>query len=129
MQSTTQPLAFGPTHNPWALERSTSGSSGGSCAAVAAGLVAIAAGDADVLATVAARPPECDASARAPNLSKSKFNITATGHWQCHTGDETGSIRKQEDGCLADIFGLTKPSQRHRPGHGLPLLGAEPLVH
>jgi amidase len=32
---------FGPTHNPWALDRSTSGSSGGSAAAVAAGLVPI----------------------------------------------------------------------------------------
>lgn len=31
--------AFGPEHNPWALERSTCGSSGGSCAAVAAGIV------------------------------------------------------------------------------------------
>jgi amidase len=41
-QTTTQPLAFGPTHNPWALDRSTSGSSGGSCAAVAAGMVPIA---------------------------------------------------------------------------------------
>jgi len=42
MQSTTQPLAFGASHNPWALDRSTSGSSGGSCAAVAAGLVPVA---------------------------------------------------------------------------------------
>ena len=42
LQSTTQPLAFGPTHNPWDLERSPSGSSGGACAAVAAGLVPIA---------------------------------------------------------------------------------------
>ena len=42
LQSTTQPLAFGPAHNPWDLARSTSGSSGGACAAVAAGLVPIA---------------------------------------------------------------------------------------
>ncbi len=42
LQSTTQPLAFGVTRNPWDLTRSTSGSSGGSCAAVAAGLAPIA---------------------------------------------------------------------------------------
>lgn len=41
-QTTTQPLAFGATHNPWDLDRSTSGSSGGSSAAVAAGLVPVA---------------------------------------------------------------------------------------
>ena len=42
LQSTTQPIAFGPAHNPWDLARSPSGSSGGACAAVAAGLVPIA---------------------------------------------------------------------------------------
>ena len=38
----TQPLAFGPTNNPWDLQRSPSGSSGGSGAAVASGMVPIA---------------------------------------------------------------------------------------
>ena len=39
LMGTTEPVAAGVTHNPWALDRSPGGSSGGSAAAVAAGMV------------------------------------------------------------------------------------------
>jgi amidase len=88
----TEGPAFGVTRNPWNTDRSVSGSSGGSAAAVAAGLCAAAtASD----GTGSIRHPAANCGLVGLKPTRDRIPITPAGHWYglSVVGFETRSVR------------------------------------
>src|SRR5436309_6939234 len=119
---TTEPVAYGATRNPWDRARSPGGSSGGSAAAVAAGLVPVAHGNdgtgslripASACGLVGLKPSRGRTSlgpARSPGLLG---NIVE--HVLTRTVRDTAAILDAVSGSLpGDLFVAPPP---HRPYH------------
>ena len=73
VMGTTEPEAYGPTHNPWDLGRSPGGSSGGSGAAVAAGFVQVAHAN-DIAGSIRIPASQCGLVGLKP--STGRVNVT-----------------------------------------------------
>jgi amidase len=73
VMGTTEPQAYGPTHNPWDLGRSPGGSSGGSGAAVAAGFVPAAHAN-DIAGSIRIPASQCGVVGLKP--STGRVNVT-----------------------------------------------------
>jgi amidase len=108
ISSSTESVAFGTTHNPWGRELSAGGSSGGSAAAVAAGLVPMAQGS-DGAGSLRMPAALCGVAALKPTHGR----ISQSPDWEVMMGhNDNGAIARH----IVDLAGFLDVTEGCVPG-------------
>lgn len=126
---TTEPLAYGPTRNPWSTEHSTGGSSGGSAAAVAARIVAAGHGG-DGGGSIRIPASECGLVGLKPSRGRVSTAPDVGESWMGATTDGVMTRTVLDTALLLDVMAGYEPGDPYTaPPFARPLadeVGADP---
>jgi amidase len=100
---TTEPVAFGPSRNPWDLDHSTGGSSGGSAAAVAAGMVPMAHAS-DGGGSIRVPASECGLVGLKPSRGRISHGPQTGEGWAGSTTDGVVSRSVRDTAAMLDVI-------------------------
>lgn len=104
----TEPMLFGPSRNPWNLEHSPGGSSGGSAAAVAAGMVSVAHAS-DGGGSIRIPAAHCGLVGLKPTRGRSSFGPGAGERWGGFSAEHVVSHTVRDTAALLDVVSGPMP--------------------
>ncbi len=100
--ATTQPAAYGATHNPWDTSRSPGGSSGGAGAAVASGMVAVAHGN-DMGGSIRIPSSACGLVGLKPTRARSTLGPDFGEYWGPTTHEHVLTRSVRDTAAVLDV--------------------------
>jgi len=111
---TTEPEAFGPTRNPWSLEHSPGGSSGGSAAAVAAGIVPVAHAS-DGGGSIRIPAANCGLVGLKPTRGRNSFGPGMGERWAGLSAEHVVSRTVRDTAAILDVVSGRMPGDPYAP--------------
>jgi amidase len=106
--ATTEPLAYGPTRNPWDTGRSPGGSSGGSAAAVASGMVPLAHGN-DMGGSIRIPAGWCGLVGLKPTRARTGLGPARGEYWSILTHEHVLSRSVRDTAAVLDAVSGFEP--------------------
>lgn len=109
---TSEPVAYGPTRNPWNLARSAGGSSGGAAAAVAAGLVPVAHAS-DGGGSIRIPAAHCGLVGLKPTRGRVSFGPLAGERWAGFSCELVVTRSVRDTAAILDLLARPMPGDPH----------------
>ncbi len=104
----TEPVAYGPTHNPWDPGRSTGGSSGGSAAAVASGMVPAAHAN-DMGGSIRVPASACGLVGLKPSRARTSLGPAFGEYWAMLTHEHVVTRTVRDSAAILDCTAGAMP--------------------